>query len=918
MSTVEAAASLFGSDGDAGPDPFAVIGNEDSDTTQTFGPSFEQQVPEHAHHDSSSYPVDMGQDASTLFAEQIYPDAQTVQQDPWSIPTSQDGSIAQPDVAPAPYVQQQSWYSEVHSTSYEPRLVHASSPGQLPAAVRVRRTNGRRLTVSRNAFTNDYDPYKPSSVPQHQSFDSTAPSYTPAQTNDGPYGPTTASSVSPYALQQPSAPSLPKSADETHRPISRSVSSPYASASVASAAPPPLPQNLSTAQTMSQAATVSSYRPKTFNAYDPPLPPPKATKRAVSMRTPRSESPVIGHQSHSIHGQQAMSPPPVPPVPGNANYGLTPIPSVPPPRPPSGHPQRSILYGSAQVVQTGHSYALDPQKPHVLPPESSQLPTPHHPLSPRLPVLSDPHGSNAYQGTYSGISAEDSSILQYPSGDSLSHLVLRTPASQVHDVAREQQQHLDADALYTSDDMPWDDPEGGFESGFSNAGPDPLGGSPAVSVQHSNTAVNGYLPRQSTQVSLSAPREISPEPVGATALLGVSDVAPGTSSATTSPPRAKVSIRHNTAVPNERVSPKPPSMHARGGSSVSSVHGPVNRVSSPLRNAVETHSHDAAYTPAIAARVAHPYDPSPYVSHHRTTSPASVHSLNNQQGVTPNLYGLASHNVVPNQHDPNPAVCLERTASPGLHRSQSPATDPYTPVKTVVGHVSSQLRGRSSSSGSVFSSSSATHDALQQHEYGLGHRAGLASLGSHGSISAYPLSQDVHISGPRPPYAPSPSLLGSNDPLGRVSARAPIVSFGFGGKLLTCFHGSADLSTGFDVALSTRGTTNVTIRELHKVLPEYALEPKSALYPGPLFSDPGSPVTSLVRTGASSNLKAKKLHVVKYLDERADEISRGTTYISDDLERRRAEDKLTLIRLLKIMVDNDGVLYGRLGLFFCS
>jgi len=141
MSTVEDAASLFGSDGDAEPDPFAVIGNEDCDTTQAFGPSFEQQVVEHALHDSSSYPVDMGQDASTLFAEQIYPDARTVQQDPWSIPTSQDSSIAQPDVAPAPYVQQQSWYSEVHSTSYEPRPVHASSSGQLPAAIRFRYTN---------------------------------------------------------------------------------------------------------------------------------------------------------------------------------------------------------------------------------------------------------------------------------------------------------------------------------------------------------------------------------------------------------------------------------------------------------------------------------------------------------------------------------------------------------------------------------------------------------------------------------------------------------------------------------------------------------------------------------------------------------------------------------------------------------
>ncbi|KAI6022685.1 Sec23-binding domain of Sec16-domain-containing protein [Pisolithus marmoratus] len=162
----------------------------------------------------------------------------------------------------------------------------------------------------------------------------------------------------------------------------------------------------------------------------------------------------------------------------------------------------------------------------------------------------------------------------------------------------------------------------------------------------------------------------------------------------------------------------------------------------------------------------------------------------------------------------------------------------------------------------------------------------------------------------RPPYAPSPSLLGSNDPLGRVSARAPIVSFGFGGRLVTYFHGSADLSTGFDVALSTRRTTNIAIREVHKVLPEYALEPKAALYPGPLFSDLGSPVTSLVRTGMSSNLKTKKARVIKYLEERAAEISHGITYASEGVERRRVEDKLALVQVLKVMVEHDGVLYG--------
>ncbi|KAI9571534.1 Sec23-binding domain of Sec16-domain-containing protein [Boletus coccyginus] len=172
------------------------------------------------------------------------------------------------------------------------------------------------------------------------------------------------------------------------------------------------------------------------------------------------------------------------------------------------------------------------------------------------------------------------------------------------------------------------------------------------------------------------------------------------------------------------------------------------------------------------------------------------------------------------------------------------------------------------------------------------------------------MEQDIHVSrATRLPYAPSPSLLGSNDPLGRTSSRAPVISFGFGGKVLTSFHSPADLNTGFDVALSSRRTTNVTIRVLHQLLPDYVSETKAAEYPGPLFSDPGTPVTSLVRAG-TSQAKTKKARVIKYLEERAEEILRGAMYTSDNIERQRLEAKLVLAQLLKIMVENDGSLSG--------
>jgi hypothetical protein len=185
-------------------------------------------------------------------------------------------------------------------------------------------------------------------------------------------------------------------------------------------------------------------------------------------------------------------------------------------------------------------------------------------------------------------------------------------------------------------------------------------------------------------------------------------------------------------------------------------------------------------------------------------------------------------------------------------------------------------------------------------------------------------TQEIALQPPaHAPYAPSPTLLGTNDPLGRVAGRAPLISMGIGGKLVTCFHGAGNaiscvysagagsLNTGFDVALAARQSTDVRIRELHDAVPASALELAEDAFPGPLFGDPGTPTaTSLVRTGAAQ-AKAKKAKVVKYLEDRAAELERGLGYFhagSDQLQQM--EGKLVLVQLLKVMVENDGRLSG--------
>jgi COPII coat assembly protein SEC16 len=174
--------------------------------------------------------------------------------------------------------------------------------------------------------------------------------------------------------------------------------------------------------------------------------------------------------------------------------------------------------------------------------------------------------------------------------------------------------------------------------------------------------------------------------------------------------------------------------------------------------------------------------------------------------------------------------------------------------------------------------------------------------------------QEVTLSAPHVygAYAPSPTLLGANDPLGRTAARAPVFSFGAGGRFVTCFHGSGTLNTGFDVALASRQSTDIRIQKLHEIIPPSALDTSEVSFPGPLFNDPGTPTTGLVGTGAAARTKAKKAKVLQYLEDRANEIDRGLGYINQDsVEHKHAEGKLVLVRLLKVMVDNDGKLTGR-------
>jgi hypothetical protein len=270
--------------------------------------------------------------------------------------------------------------------------------------------------------------------------------------------------------------------------------------------------------------------------------------------------------------------------------------------------------------------------------------------------------------------------------------------------------------------------------------------------------------------------------------------------------------------------------------------------------------------------------------------------------------------------DPKPPV--SRDSSPASIRSwKSPhvsSHDPYAPVRTI--EPSMSARDRSMSNSSLVSS----HSSVASDPYAPSRRSQNPSEASIPGLVHHTSRVPVHVidrshggqtltypAQTHPPYAPSPSLLGSNDPLGRTSSRAPVFSFGFGGKLVLCFHGSNTLNTGFDIALSSRQTTGIQLRPLRTVIPESALAHISTSFPGPLFRDPGSP-TGLVRAAAATQSKSNKAKVIKYLEERSEEISRGLGYLSQgSADRREAEGKYVLVRLLKVLLEHDGHLSGR-------
>ncbi|KAK2466902.1 hypothetical protein APHAL10511_001160 [Amanita phalloides] len=303
-------------------------------------------------------------------------------------------------------------------------------------------------------------------------------------------------------------------------------------------------------------------------------------------------------------------------------------------------------------------------------------------------------------------------------------------------------------------------------------------------------------------------------------------------------------------------------------------------------------------------------------STHKYTNGAQSPKFSRPTAPSSQIYGPRSPEPYGSPKTTRHSVDERRASSPGsrsirsLNGQQFAKPQPVGRPPSRVENARGLPVANGSTPGPSYSEGAYAPQRTQVPEVGTTHRVPLISSPKYPTYEPPAASLHEVLVKPQSQYAPSPSLLGSNDPLGRTSTRAPVISFGFGGKIIACFHGSTTLNTGFDVALSSRRATNVQIYQLLKVIPRSAIDISASSFPGPLFSDPEANSSSIVRTGTVGQ-KNKKAMVIKYLVERAEEISHGLGYLnSGSTERRQAEGKLILVKLLRVMVENDGRLSG--------
>lgn len=896
MSTAGEAASLFGASdpsgdlfGDAvgsnvetsthsvGPDPFSGQEttsffdevNSSSDTSTFTSNHAQSEAPSGSYgqswvntngnqHEGYAQVVD---GYSTHYSRQPYANGWNEQQAQWSVYEQQQQQQEATSEFPFPDPPniRLTVYHAVHSTTNtsQPILQHSYDPYAPPPSQSVASIStgyyAPPAPKQRAVTAPPYNPYAPTTSAYAHQLTSQSQGV-PPQAIYGPYTP-----AHPTVLQEP-VHQRELSVDRTQVHIKKSSVGSSIS-SIAASVPPPLP-------------SASAYRPKVTNAYDPPLPPPKPARR--SHATP----PVVQYPAQSPFVLPSSSPVPTPPPPRGrsaaGHYDSSPLPRRPSVYPPAPLPSSQGLHThDSQLAPPPQEHFVDH---HVPQPSYGHLP-PNGYAGERWPVPPQASATNDASDPAQYFSPPLNHSEPYNIGSS----------GPEHPEPKENLSISDHDELISPSPL-----EHHIPQASSHPLPSSTYQAPVGSIE--DTVAEIGIPEEcdviqrdafaSTEETLGLPAN---PPSGTT----IDDIE-GLPSVSSLPGLQHYAFQQAPHDPYKPLAGSPPSSPP--------YHRPPERARTPGSSSGRSWTSPTKSSVVPPARKSSGFSPPPPAPRDRSgsgrfiapSSPYNPEILH--RTVSPSALSIHSVHAQDVIHDSLPSSEIVEGFPPSRNRSMSSSStlsisastrDPYAPLQR-------------SSLSSVYEPSTSSQT--------LADISSTLSTTHQGSEFQLPALMTLPQ---QAPYAPSPSLLGTNDPLGRTSVRVPIVTFGFGGKIVTCFHGLSTLSTGFDVALSSRQSTDVQIRILHQVIPESVVETSVAQFPGPLFCDPSN-TTSIVRAGTTTQTKTKKGLVVKYLEERSSEISRGLGYLhQDSLEGHRAEAKRVLILLLKVMVENDGRLSGR-------
>lgn len=214
-----------------------------------------------------------------------------------------------------------------------------------------------------------------------------------------------------------------------------------------------------------------------------------------------------------------------------------------------------------------------------------------------------------------------------------------------------------------------------------------------------------------------------------------------------------------------------------------------------------------------------------------------------------------------------------------------------------------------------------------------GNQTAPASYGAYDSGSTYspygaaggPRQSSEERSAPYDPYSKTLTRQMSTTSLASTGAvpcdldlercSAPVVSFGFGGRMLLVFPNGGQTPYSVDTmpygaspstSAAPSSPSTVHIRKLDDIVSP----PETAVWPGPIYLD-----------GGKANAGKKRKEAVGWLDQRTEELEKEVGYAQGVAptgfggetavaSKRKLETRLTLVKLVKVLVENEGKLGG--------